>query len=779
MRKLSKALILFTAIFSVINISNKAIVVNAGANDKTPPTLNYSSVNNDVEKFYTSTSSGSVTGLKGDALLEQLAKILEDNHKYYNNYGELRGGMAYSDEDPNNPSNIIYFYSGISHDNTWGSQGNIYNREHVWCKANSGGLFTSSGSNKVENSSRGAGADIHHLRPEDASVNSSRSNKKFADLNKQATEVKYDDSIPTGNYQNSSYFEPRDGVKGDVARILMYLYTHYSTEVDENKDRANVSNSKTASQAGALTITSMVYTSDNTSQSAWDLLVKWNELDPVDDFEMDRNDYCTAVTGVRNPFIDHPEFARLIWSSSTVVDQHSYTLVNEKPASCKQEGTKAHYTCSHCDKLFIKDGSNYVETTASNLVIAKTNHTYTEVKEEPAKCNKEGTKAHYTCNTCDKLFVKDGSNYVETTASNLVIAKTNHTYSYDCDNDCNECGYIRVAGEHKDTNTDNKCDDCNEVINCTHTYTEVKEEPAKCNKEGTKAHYICNTCNTLFVKDGNNYVETNKNLLVIAKTNHTYSYPCDANCNECNEIRTPGNHVDENNDNLCDNCNEVLGCLHTYQEVKEEPAKCNKEGTKAHYVCNTCNTLFVKDGSKYVETTAANLVIAKTNHTYSYPCDTTCNECNEVRTASKHIDENLDNLCDTCKSKINGDHVYTFIEEVKASCTSEGCKAHYECSHCGGLFIYEDGKHKEVSQIDLLIRKEKHDYYTDCDSTCNTCGATREVGKHIDENKDNLCDKCRKLLKNNNTDIILISVGVATGTIIFIGIYYLIKLLMK
>ena len=81
MKKLSKALILFTAIFSVINISNKAIVVNAGANDRTPPTLNYSSVNNDVEKFYTSTSSGSVTGLKGDALLEQLAKILEDNHK--------------------------------------------------------------------------------------------------------------------------------------------------------------------------------------------------------------------------------------------------------------------------------------------------------------------------------------------------------------------------------------------------------------------------------------------------------------------------------------------------------------------------------------------------------------------------------------------------------------------------------------------------------------------------------------------------------------------------
>ena len=56
-----------------------------------------------------------------------------------------------------------------------------------------------------------------------------------------------------------------------------------------------------------------------------------------------------------------------------------------------------------------------------------------------------------------------------------------------------------------------------------------------------------------------------------------------------------------------------------------------------------------------------------------------------------------------------------------------------------------------------------------------------KVLEYIDslENKDNLCDKCRKLLKNNNTDIILISAGIATGTILFMLIYYLIKLLMK
>ena len=43
------------------------------------------------------------------------------------------------------------------------------------------------------------------------------------------------------------------------------------------------------------------------------MLLEWHELDPVDEFEIQRNERCYSVQKNRNPFIDHPEFADMIW----------------------------------------------------------------------------------------------------------------------------------------------------------------------------------------------------------------------------------------------------------------------------------------------------------------------------------------------------------------------------------------------------------------------------------------------------------------------------------
>lgn len=290
---------------------NNTVIAKAGNNDKTDSDIlltTYVNEINDVYGFYT-TSGYDVTGLKGDALLEKLAELMEVKHRYYNTYAELRSGLAYSDEDPNNSSNIILFYAGESFSNAWG-QGSNYNREHVWPKNLSDGLYT-----KVDNSDRGAGADIHHLKPADPKVNSTRSNYAYADLNKSGTEIKYNNK-GTGNYYENSKFEPRDEIKGDVARILMYMYTHYSSDVTANADRLDEDDTNTTSKTGSLDITKVVYTVEGTATAAFDLLLEWNELDPVDEFEMNRNNYCTSVTGTRNPFIDHPEFANMIWDDS-------------------------------------------------------------------------------------------------------------------------------------------------------------------------------------------------------------------------------------------------------------------------------------------------------------------------------------------------------------------------------------------------------------------------------------------------------------------------------
>ena len=93
-----------------------------------------------------------------------------------------------------------------------------WTREHVWAKSR-GDLGTS----------RGAGTDIHHLKPCDVSVNSARNNRWFA----ECTEEYLDGGVtPTGSYTSTDdwVWKPRDEVKGDIARMIFYMATRYEGE---------------------------------------------------------------------------------------------------------------------------------------------------------------------------------------------------------------------------------------------------------------------------------------------------------------------------------------------------------------------------------------------------------------------------------------------------------------------------------------------------------------------------------------------------------------------
>lgn len=288
--------ILSLTILSTSNIK----IVNAGDNGFGGlPKVQY-------ESEYDVSYYKNIKGLKGDNLLEGLALISQDNHKTFTSYKSLNELLAYSDKNPNDSSKIIDFYTGWSLNNTWDS-GKTWNKEHVWCQSLSGDLFGKSY----------AGADIHHIRPLTSGINSARNNGKFTDRDSCGPDItleKYTyNNKDTGCYnKGQSYWEPRDAVKGDVARILMYMYMHYSNEVSANESYVAANND----DAEGLRITNIVYTPAGSPSSAWNMLIKWNALDPVDNFESNRNNYCASVTGVRNPFIDHEEFANMIWNSS-------------------------------------------------------------------------------------------------------------------------------------------------------------------------------------------------------------------------------------------------------------------------------------------------------------------------------------------------------------------------------------------------------------------------------------------------------------------------------
>jgi len=213
-------------------------------------------------------------GLTGEDLKEALHNII-DNHTEYS-YNDLRDFiLRETDEDPDNPDNIILLYTGRSQNkNTFGGGADEWNREHVWAKSH--GDF---------GNDPPCGTDAHHIRPTDASVNSARGNKDFDNGGVQHPEA-------TGCYYTEYTWEPRDEVKGDVARMIFYMEVRYEGDGGEPD----------------LEVVNWVNTSPNPEHGKFSTLYEWHQQDPPDDFEINRNEVIYSYQGNRNPFIDHPEF---------------------------------------------------------------------------------------------------------------------------------------------------------------------------------------------------------------------------------------------------------------------------------------------------------------------------------------------------------------------------------------------------------------------------------------------------------------------------------------
>ncbi|MGB0900076.1 MAG: endonuclease, partial [Psychrobium sp.] len=136
-------------------------------------------------------------------------------------YSEVWTVVTHSDEDPTDAGKVIEIYTGRSigkglNAGKIGNSGDAWNREHVWAKSHG---FPDQG--------QYAYTDAHHLRPADASVNSERSNLDFDNGGTPITEA-------PENAKDSDSFEPRDQMKGDVARMLFYMDVRYEGAASDN-----------------------------------------------------------------------------------------------------------------------------------------------------------------------------------------------------------------------------------------------------------------------------------------------------------------------------------------------------------------------------------------------------------------------------------------------------------------------------------------------------------------------------------------------------------------
>ena len=198
--------------------------------------------------------ASNVSATPNSQLYKTLKSLMADNHDVVTSYADTRPLYSYTDCQNSTRSELTCFYSGVKIGPDWDS-GKTWNREHTW--PNSKGM---EGSDED---------DIMMLRPTSSSVNSSRGNSAYGTGGEY-----YDPNKTSGGKYN---------LHGDVARIFLYVYVRWGN---------------TANPWGT----------DGVIESK-DVLLQWMQEDPVDTWEMGRNDSVESITGTRNIFVDYPELA--------------------------------------------------------------------------------------------------------------------------------------------------------------------------------------------------------------------------------------------------------------------------------------------------------------------------------------------------------------------------------------------------------------------------------------------------------------------------------------
>jgi endonuclease I len=245
----------------------------------------------------------------GENLKSQLVNLISSTHTTYlpytsSNTTDTWDALKQGDLNTNNTNNVLLIYGWNDND---GNVDNDYSRDknascHV---SNCSGLWVREHvfARSLANPALGfenAGADAHNLRAIDNDRNNMRANRKFEDAA----------SSSASSITNAGNWYPGEEWKGDIARIIMYMYLRYGNRC-----------LPTAVGAGPATYSAL--------GDMPNVFLEWNAQDPVSEYEMNRNNTFQAMQGNRNPFIDNPYIATVIWNGPTAFDTWNGLNVKE------------------------------------------------------------------------------------------------------------------------------------------------------------------------------------------------------------------------------------------------------------------------------------------------------------------------------------------------------------------------------------------------------------------------------------------------------------------
>jgi|GEM_PF-4924569 len=424
------------------------------------------------------------------------------------------------------------------------------------------------------------------------------------------------------------------------------------------------------------------------------------------------------------------------------------TKINEKPANCQETGIKEYYVCENCGNkiIEIEDVWTLVEDSALVIPINSNNHTHLIHHDaQEATCYQVGwdeydtcvcgeystyheipmvdhsfagqpylydsTHHWQTCKVCGELSAKVEHDFNRASASETenkyckvcgYVAEyaTGHTHSlthYDrVEASCTETGNIEYwycSGCDKyfsDAGASNQIDQSFIIIAAHHDYSDlITGSAATCSSTGTKDHYECNNCGTLFIKNGNQYVAVDSNSLIIPIN--------------------PNNHSD-------------------LQQHAAVSASCTETGTIEYWYCSGCDNYYSNSTATTV-ISESDIIIPMTSHNYGEWEEETTPTC--TTTGSKV------RVCADCGAEQRETlpvvpHTTKHVMANDPTCTKDGNIEYWYCEVCKQYF--EDNKYASViSESDTVIGKLGHSYeYTyewnkthtsvTATKTCTKCG---------------------------------------------------------
>ncbi len=262
---LALVLVLLLELFSstCFTVEAASASYNKGKRDEICTALSSKAVS-----YYTgSYSYNSLSALTTSSLRTKLRTLVTTGRKTVG-YDGLKTYFPHTDAFEGSSSKLRLFYCDGTTTSKWDSA-KTWNREHMWPDSKGGSAME---------------GDLHAMRPTDPNTNSTRGNSKYGNVtNGKAAYTNQTNGSLLGGHYVSGTFEPLDFSKGDCARTILYDYVVTSS----------------------MSSVTVVFQDEKT-------LLEWCAMDPVDTYEMSRNDVAQEIQGCRNPFVDYPELAWLI-----------------------------------------------------------------------------------------------------------------------------------------------------------------------------------------------------------------------------------------------------------------------------------------------------------------------------------------------------------------------------------------------------------------------------------------------------------------------------------